>query len=114
MKVIAVIPAYNEETRIVQVISAAKQYVFAVLVVDDGSDDNTPERARSAGAKVIRHLENCGTGAATMTGIEAARAMGADIIVTLDADEQHNPSDIPALLDPIKNGRADIAFANRL
>lgn len=110
--VIAVIPAYNEGTRIGAVVRAVSAYVDEVVVVDDGSRDDTVERARAAGARVVRHVDNCGAGAATMTGIEAARMLGADIVITLDADEQHDPKDIPALLAPIKEG-ADIVFANR-
>lgn len=113
MKVIAVIPAFNEASRIGEVIQEALPHVDTVLVVDDGSADATAERAKAAGATVIRHMENSGAGAATMTGIEAARAMGADIVITLDADGQHDPRDIPLLLQPVKQGAADVVFANR-
>ena len=95
------------------VVHAARQYVDRVVVVDDGSIDATGVAAAAAGALVVRHPENAGAGAATMTGIEAARALGADIIVTIDADEQHDPRDIPALLQPVREGRADVVFANR-
>ena len=91
MKIVAVIPAYNEETRIASVIRAAFTFVSAVIVVDDGSQDRTAEVARDAGAIVLVHPENSGSGAATMTGVEAARHMHSDIIVTLDADGQHDP-----------------------
>ncbi len=111
--IVAVIPAYNEGSRITSVVSGAKKYVDAVVVVDDGSGDDTGMHAEKAGARVVRHPDNCGAGAATMTGIEAARRMGADIIITLDADEQHDPSEIPSLLDPIKSNKADVVFANR-
>jgi glycosyltransferase involved in cell wall biosynthesis len=113
VKTVAVIPAFNEETRIGNVVEQAKKYVKGIIVVDDGSSDKTGEVARSAGARVITHPENCGAGAATMTGIEAARALGADVVVTLDADEQHNPDDIPALMKPIEENDADVVFANR-
>ncbi len=113
MKTIAVIPAYNEGTRVGNVVQEAVQYVDEVIVVDDGSEDNTVDVAKKAGAIVMQHIENCGAGAATMTGIDAARALGAEIIVTLDADEQHSSDDIPALLKPIQAGEADLAFANR-
>ena len=113
MKVFAVIPAYNEESRVGNVVKDAKKYVSKVVVVDDGSTDDTVNAAEKAGAVVLQHIENCGAGAATMTGISYARNCGADIIVTLDADEQHSPDDIPALLEPIKSDKADIAFANR-
>ena len=113
MKIVAVIPAYNEGDRAGKVVEEAKHFVDDVIVVDDGSTDNTAKLAEKAGAVVLQHIENCGAGAATMTGIEGARALGADCIVTLDADEQHSPDDIPALLEPIKNDQADIVFANR-
>ncbi len=110
---VAVIPAYNEASRVGKVVAAAEKYVDAIIVVDDGSTDGTGQAAREAGARVIRHPENSGAGAATMTGIEAARRMGATSVVTLDADEQHDPGDIPRLLEPVKNNTADIVFANR-
>ncbi len=113
MKTVAVIPAYNEATRVGKVVADAKKYVNIVIVVDDGSSDNTVQVASDAGAIVIRHMENCGAGAATMTGVDAARELGAQVIVTLDADEQHSTDDIPALLKPILDGKADVVFANR-
>ncbi|MCA9370600.1 MAG: glycosyltransferase family 2 protein [Candidatus Peregrinibacteria bacterium] len=113
MKIAAVIPAYNEGDRAGKVVEDALQYVDMVIVVDDGSSDDTAAIAKKAGAIVLSHIQNCGAGAATMTGIEAARQLGADCIVTLDADEQHSPEDIPALLAPIQSDEADIVFANR-
>jgi glycosyltransferase involved in cell wall biosynthesis len=113
MKTVAVIPAYNEDTRISSVIEGAKKYVEQVVVVNDGSTDTTGTAAERAGALVVNHLENSGAGAATMTGINAARILGANVVVTLDADEQHDPNDIPLLLEPIIKEKADIAFANR-
>jgi glycosyltransferase involved in cell wall biosynthesis len=108
-----VIPAYNEATRISGVIRDALSHTPLVIVVDDGSTDGTGDAARAAGALVVRHPENSGAGAATMTGIEAARLKGATVIITLDADGQHDPADIPLLLKPIEEGKADIVFANR-
>lgn len=113
MKVVAVIPALNEEKRIETVIRGTQKFVDRVIVVDDGSTDGTAALAERLGALVIQHGENCGAGAATMTGIEAARRIGAEVIVTLDADEQHDPCDIPSLLQPILGGSADMVFANR-
>lgn len=110
---IAVIPAYNEGSRIASVVKVAQKHVDAVIVVNDGSTDETGLNAKKVGATVVSHAENSGAGAATMTGIEAARQMGADVIVTLDADEQHDPRDIPTLLKPIEDNTADIVFANR-
>jgi polyprenyl-phospho-N-acetylgalactosaminyl synthase len=113
MKIFAVIPAYNEASRIASVVADASKHVQKVIVVDDGSSDETALNAQKAGAVVIRHPDNSGAGAATMTGLEAARRMGAEAVVTLDADEQHDPGDIPALLQPVTAGEADIVFANR-
>ncbi len=113
MRVIAVIPAYNEANRIAGVVERTQQFVGSVVVVNDGSSDTTADIARRAGATVVSHPQNCGAGAATMTGIDAARALHADVIVTLDADEQHDPCDIPSLLQPILGATADIVFANR-
>lgn len=113
MKIFAVIPAYNEATRIASVVADASKFVEAVIVVDDGSADDTAANAQKAGAVVLRHPDNSGAGAATMTGLEAARRMGAEAVVTLDADEQHDTADIPALLKPVTEGEADIVFANR-
>ena len=110
---IAIIPAYNEDTRIRTVIEAAKEYADIVLVVDDGSSDQTATVSEQAGATVLRHIENCGPGAATMTGIEGAKLLGADVVITLDADGQHDPHDIPALLEPVLEDTADLAVANR-
>ncbi len=108
----AVIPAYNEATRIQAVVTGAKPFVDRVIVVDDGSSDGTGDIAKQAGAFVVRHAENCGAGAATMTGIETARSLGIDTVVTLDADEQHDPREIPMLLAALSGG-VDVVFANR-
>lgn len=113
MRVVAVIPAFNEEARVANVVRDAQRYVDTVIVIDDGSVDQTAARAGEAGALVLKHAENCGAGAATMTGIHAARRLGAGALITLDADEQHDPADIPELLRPIAEQRADIVFANR-
>lgn len=113
MRVVAVIPAYNEAKRIAAVVGRTMKLVDHVVVANDGSTDETALAALHAGATVVSHALNCGAGAATMTGIDAARALGADVIVTLDADEQHDPQDIPSLLQPIVADCADIVFANR-
>lgn len=111
--IFAVIPAYNEVTRIAAVVEGVLKHVDRVIVVDDGSSDGTGDRAAQAGALVVRHVFNSGAGAATMTGIEAARRAGATLLITIDADEQHDPQEIPRLLAPLQADAADIVFANR-
>ena len=113
MKPLVVIPAYNEATRIGDVVRGSLQHVPDVLVVCDGSTDATERIAREAGARVLVHPENCGAGAATMTGIEAARRLGYDTVVTLDADGQHDVADIPRLLTALVEKKADLVIANR-
>ncbi len=113
MRTCAVIPAYNEATRIGAVVRGAKQYVDEVIVVVDGATDDTAHVAKSEGARVLVHSENCGAGAATMTGLLAARMLGYDAAVTLDADGQHATADIPRLLEALTHERADLVIANR-
>lgn len=110
-KLTAILPAYNEELCISGIVLSSKKYVDRVIVVDDGSTDNTVEIAELAGAEVISHGINKGKGAALRTGFEAAK--GSEIIVTLDSDGQHNPNEIPKLVAPIINGEADIVNGSR-
>jgi glycosyltransferase involved in cell wall biosynthesis len=114
MKLVAIIPAYNEEKTIAQVIEATKKYVEEVIVIDDSSKDGTFKKAQEKGAKVYRHSINRGLGGALGTGIQAALLRGADIIVTLDADGQHDPNDIPNLVEPIIKNEAQIVIGSRL
>ena len=112
-KIIAAIPAYNEEQFIGEIVSKARRYVDEVIVVDDGSTDNTSEIAQAAGAEVIKHETRQGAGAATKTAFETAKRSHADILVTLDGDGQHNPDEIPQLLAPILNKEADLVIGSR-
>jgi glycosyltransferase involved in cell wall biosynthesis len=109
---VALIPAYNEEGRVGAVVREAKKYVDLVIVADDGSADNTAKEAEEAGAVVIRHPQNMGKGAAVATLIKAALAADAKYAVLLDADGQHDPTDIPKFLQALKSG-ADHAAGNR-
>ena len=111
--VVACIPAYNEERTIARVVVEAQRYVDKVIVCDDGSTDLTGEIARRLGAEVIRHERNMGYGAALYSLFKAARELDASAMVVLDADLQHNPSDIPRLLSPVVKGEADIVIGSR-
>jgi glycosyltransferase involved in cell wall biosynthesis len=112
-KVFAVIPAYNQESSIGEVVKLALQHIDHVVVIDDGSFDKTAEVAEDAGALVRRHPMNMGYGAAVKSGLTMALRGNADIVVTLDADLQHDPEDIPSLLRPILDGDAEIVIGSR-
>lgn len=113
MKTLIVVPAYNEATTIAQVLRAIRG-AYDVVVVDDGSSDDTGDIARAGGAIVVRHVINRGLGAALRTGFSYATARGDiyDAVVTLDADGQHDPSEIPALLAELERG-ADVVIGTR-
>ncbi len=102
-KLIAVIPAYNESEHISAVVKATRKYVDEVIVVDDGSSDDTFKQAKPADI-VLRHIVNMGKGLAMRTGFEAALRHKADVIVFIDADGQHKPEDIPKLLAKLDSG----------
>lgn len=111
--VVACIPAYNEAKTIADIIRSAKRYVNEVIVYDDGSMDNTDEIAKAAGASVIRSLFNKGYGVAIKILFQAAKEKNADIMITLDSDGQHNPDQIPAVLEPILKDGFDIVIGSR-
>jgi glycosyltransferase involved in cell wall biosynthesis len=108
---VAVIPAHNETAHVEDVVRRAAKYVDAVVVVDDGSRDDTGERAQRGGATVLRLDPNRGKGAALVHGLEAAVAMGAERVITLDADGEHDPDEIPAFLAALE--RCDVALGCR-
>lgn len=112
-KIIAAIPAYNEERHIEEIVTKTLQYVDEVIVVDDGSTDRTGERAERAGAIVIKHDINMGKGVGINTAFKTAREINPVAMVLLDADGQHNPEEIPRLLDPVLNKRADMVVGSR-
>ncbi len=111
-KIIAGMPAYNEGKYIGTMVLNTRQYVDEVIVIDDGSTDNTSEIARLAGAEVVRHPQNQGYGAAIKKIIAEARKRDPDILVILDADTQHNPQEIPNLIKPIREG-SDLVVGSR-
>ena len=111
--IVAGIPAFNEERTIAKLVLEAQKYVDVVLVCDDGSTDMTAEIAERMGADVIRHEKNLGYGAATKSLFTMARELNADILVTFDGDGQHDPNEIPYLIEPILKNKADIVLGSR-
>lgn len=110
---IAIIPAYNEELSIGSIVLQTKHFVNYVIVVDDGSTDNTSFIAEAAGAEVIRLPQNSGKAAAMMKGFERARELNPFIVVMLDGDGQHNPAEIPNLIKPVLAGKSDLVIGSR-
>lgn len=110
-----VIPAYQTAATLAAVVAGVRRAAptARVIVVDDGSTDGTGDAARGTGARVLVHARNRGKGAALATGIEAALASGAQIIVTLDADGQHPPDEIPRIAGPVLAGQADLVLGAR-
>ena len=113
MKTIVIIPAYNEAKKIFNVVCGLIDSGYEVLVVDDGSRDNTASEAERAGAKVLRHIINRGYGAALATGNDYAVKNNYDMAVHFDADGQHDVEDIKKLLQPIIDGQADVVLGSR-
>jgi glycosyltransferase involved in cell wall biosynthesis len=111
-RLIALIPAYNESAAIARVVQAACKYL-PVLVIDDGSKDDTAAQAMGAGAQVMRQLPNQGKGAALMNGFRHALEQGVDALVMLDADGQHDPDEIPAFLNSYAQTAADLIIGQR-
>jgi glycosyltransferase involved in cell wall biosynthesis len=111
-RIIVGMPAYNEAKYVGSLIVSSKQYTANVLVVDDGSTDGTSKIAELAGAAVVKHKQNQGYGSTIQTIISEAKKRNADILVILDADAQHNPEDIPALIKGISEGY-DVVIGSR-
>jgi len=111
-KIIAAIPAYNEEKYVGTVVLKTRQYVSEVIVLDDGSTDQTADVARLAGASVIQHQQNKGKGASIQTLLGETRKRNPAVLVLLDADSQHNPDEIPSLIKPISKG-FDLVIGSR-
>jgi glycosyltransferase involved in cell wall biosynthesis len=113
MKVFVIIPAYNEQKVITQVVEKVINASYQVIVVDDGSTSSLKPILHHLTAIVLRHNINLGQGAALQTGIEYALEKQADYIVTFDADGQHQASDIITLIQPLLEGRCDVVMGSR-
>jgi len=112
-RVVACVPAYNEAASIASVLIRAKPLVNDVIVCDDGSEDDTGEISRQLGAIVVKHERRLGYGSALRTLFTAALERGAEIVVTLDGDGQHDPAYIPEVVRPIVEGDADMVVGSR-
>lgn len=113
MKIFCIIPAFNEAKHIARVIAKVKPLVDEVVVVDDGSTDNTFELAKAARAKVLRHFLNRGQGASLATGNQYSLKKGADILVHFDADGQFVAEEIREVVQPLLNKECEIVFGSR-
>ena len=115
MRVIAIIPAFNEEDAIGEVVDEVLAFdsTFDVLVIDDASHDDTRERARQHGARVVGLPFNLGIGGAVQTGFRYARNHGYELAIRIDGDGQHDPAELGPLLDAVMAGRADICVGSR-
>ena len=107
------IPAFDEEKTIGDIVKKSLEHADKVIVCDDGSTDNTAKIARNCGAQVITHTKNQGYGAAIITLFEAARKENVEIMVTIDGDGQHNPDQIPLLVDALKEHNVDVVIGSR-
>jgi len=116
MDIVIVIPVYNEDEVIADVLREIRGCGYRnIIVVDDGSRDDTFHVAREIdNVLVVRHRANRGKGAAVKTGIVAANLLGAEIVVTMDGDGQHDPGDITSLVKPIQEGNYDVVLGTRL
>jgi glycosyltransferase involved in cell wall biosynthesis len=113
-RVIAVIPAFNEASTILDIVERTRRHTDEIIVVDDGSDDGTPELLDGMDIQLIRHATNRGKGASLLDGFRAAVARGANFVVTLDADGQHRPEDIPALVQSACQNPRKIVIGSRM
>tara|TARA_B110000444_G_scaffold261559_1_gene315349 strand:+ start:22763 stop:23695 length:933 start_codon:yes stop_codon:yes gene_type:complete len=113
VRIIAGLPMYNEEETIGTIVTKVLEYVDEVICVDDGSSDSSARIAESCGAIVHRHRVNRGYGGALKSLFAKAREMNADALIILDSDGQHEPSDIPKLLEPILSGKAEFVIGSR-
>ena len=112
-KVAVIIPAFNEEKTIATVVVGARKLADVVVVCDDGSTDMTADIAEALGARVVKHERNMGKGRALKDLVDEARKLDSDVVVTMDADSQHDPRDIPTVAAPVLKGEADVVIGVR-
>lgn len=113
MKVIVVIPCLNEMDTIADLVTATSKFVDMVIVADDNSEDETATKAKEAGAYVVCNIGKRGFGNNMKSGIGEALIKGCDVVVTLDGDGQHDPTEMPEVLSPIERGEADVVASSR-
>ncbi|MGB9594633.1 MAG: glycosyltransferase family 2 protein [Candidatus Poribacteria bacterium] len=114
MKICIIIPGYNESRMIGQVVTNAHKIIDDIVVIDDGSKDNTAQISKDSGAYVIKHEVNKGKGAALRTGFQYAVEKGYDAVITMDSDGQHDPNDIPNFLDALEKIGSGIIIGSRM
>ena len=113
MKTCLLLPAYNESKTIGQIIQESSEFISDIVVIDDGSSDETGEIAIASGAVCLSNATNCGKGSALRKGFAYALARGYELIFTMDSDRQHEPADIPRFLEHFHNTRPDILIGAR-
>ncbi|MFQ5822763.1 MAG: glycosyltransferase family 2 protein [bacterium] len=115
-KICAVIPAYNASKSLKKVVEDLRQYIphLSIIVVDDGSTDSTKYIARKLNVLCVEHNKNFGKGAALRSGFKTALSLEAHLIITIDADAQHNPKDIKKLLSKLKEEKLDLIIGSRM
>jgi len=113
VRILVCIPAFNEAKTIADIVMKSKKHADGVIVYDDGSTDNTYDLAKSSGATVIKSPKNTGYGAAIRALFQAAKDQNADIMITLDSDGQHNPDQIPVLIEPLLKQGVDLVIGSR-
>jgi len=113
-KYCAIVPAYQEETRVRAAVEGIREHCQHVAVIDDGSTDRTAEEAEKAGAIVLRHAVNQGKGAAIDTGVAYAREHGYEFVIAMDGDGQHAPEDIPAFVEAYEKTGCPAILGNRM
>ena len=111
--VLVAIPCYNTEKHVARVVAGAKKHARTVVVIDDGSIDSTAEQAKLSGAEVFTHVSNTGYGGALKSCFRVANCFKPDILVIIDGDGQHEPEEIPRLLDSITGKKADLVIGSR-